>query len=305
MARASIEDLGPPPAGFEVDLRTDDPAGVVKFESEESCLKEDGLRISAVEKAIAARTLNRKNRKAAAKYIEFMEKVLAGEGRRLSAASRVKMREWRIKVSGWLWWLVEPLSQDDWVFFTVILPSWWVRSGDLKGVSAKHLMGRLRVALHRAGSARATGWLYTMIHGEFDGTTGGFSLHVHGIATRGMIEVVRRLRKQPQFRRQKRDLTRYPMMSVRRKVKIDKPRGKLPAALTYASKSYWPQHNSLIDEVGERRRVGRKHRIDDPKHLVRHLLWLYVQPVKHQVLLVHLSVIDGQLVAGKRGVRDS
>jgi hypothetical protein len=37
------------------------------------------------------------------------------------------------------------------------------------------------------------------------------------------------------------------------------------------------------------------------KHLARCLIWLHANRVKDQVLLVHLSVVDGKLVAGKRG----
>ncbi len=304
MSRANIEQLGPAPPRFRVDQRTDALDGLIKFEDEASCRAWDESRLAAIERRIASGTINRHDLRAAMKYASYLRNVLAGKKKRLSAASRVQMREWRIRISGHLWAHVDQLGPDGWMFFTIILPSWWVKSSKLNAVSAKHLMGRLRQALHRAGSSDAQGWLYTMIHGEFDGATKGFPLHVHGIATGEMIGVLRRLRKQPQFRQGKRDRERYPHLSVRRKVKIDKPRGNLPAALTYASKSYWPQHDSRIDEDGERRRVGRKHRIDYPKHLVRHLLWLHAQPVKHQVLLVHLSVIDGQLVAGKRGVRD-
>jgi hypothetical protein len=305
MPRGNIEDIGPAPDGFRVDLRTDDPTGLVKFEDADSCKNEDALRVASLERAIETKQLSGKDLKRAAKYIKFVKRVMAGKKRRVSAASRLQMLDWRIKVSGWLWWLIEPLGQHDWVFFTIILPSWWVRSADLKGVSSKQLMEKLRAALHRAGSAKASGWLYAMVHGEFDGDTAGFPLHVHGIATGDMVEVVRSLRKQRQFRRQDSDRARHPMLSVSRKVKIDKPWGHLPAVITYANKSYWPQHDSRIDDDGKRRRIGRKHRIDDPKHLVRHLLWLHFQHVKDHVLLVHLSVINGQLIAGKRGDRGS
>ena len=72
------------------------------------------------------------------------------------------MREWRIRLSGWVWSLTAPLGDDEWRFFTIVLPSWWVEARLLNAVEAKGLTERLRLALYRAGSAKASGWLYAM-----------------------------------------------------------------------------------------------------------------------------------------------
>lgn len=303
MPRQNIEDLGLPPHQYRVDLRTDDPCGIVKFEDSPACTKKNEQRIRKVEKAIRSGKLDRHERRKAAKLVKFLKRELKGKTVRLSAASRVGMRDFRIKTSGWLWSLIDPLDDDDWVFFTLMLPSWWVKSSELEKSAAKKLTERLRIALQRAGSGNASGWLYAMVHGEFDGSTVGFPVHIHGLATEGMVKVLRRLRKQRQFRPNTRDRSRYPKISVSRKLKIDKPWGYLPAAITYTSKSYWPQHNSLVEAGGKRSRIGKKHEIVKAKHLARCLVWLHSQPVKDQTLLVHLSTVNGKLVPGKRGDR--
>lgn len=298
MPRFSIEDLGPPPEPFRVDIRADYLNCTVRFETIEQCIANDATRVRMLMKAIASDVLKRKERQGAKRLLRFLAEC--PDGRRLSAASRVAMREWRVRVTGWLWALINPLSPGQWRAFTLVLPGWWVKSRDLKHVNAKQLMSRLRVALHRAGSGRASGWLYAMIHGEYDGTTGGFSVHVHGLATEGMVRVLGALRKQPQFRRNKIDQTRHPMIGVRRKLVIQCPERDYPALISYTSKSYWAQDDSYLDADGVRLRFGRKRMIQG-KHLVRCLIWLHAQPVKDQVLLVHLSVANGKLIAGKRG----
>lgn len=298
MPRLSIEDLGPPPEPFRVDIRASDLPRTVKFEKIKQCIDDDAKRVQLLTKTAASGVLKRKERRGAKQLVRFLAEC--PDRRPLSAASRVAMREWRVCMTGWLWALIDPLSPDQWRAFTLVLPSWWVKSRDLKHVNAKQLMSRLRAALHRAGSGRASGWLYAMIHGEYDGATGGFSVHVHGLATEGMVKVLRGLRDQRQFRRNKIDQTRYPMINVRRKLVIQCPERDYPSLISYASKSYWPQQDSRIEADGVRRRVGRKHMIEGT-HLARCLIWLHVNRVKDQVLLVHLSVVDGKLVAGKRG----
>jgi hypothetical protein len=81
---------------------------------------------------------------------------------------------------------------------------------------------------------------------------------------------------------------------------IQCPERDYPVLISYASKSYWAQDDSYLDADGVRQRFGRKRMIQG-KHLVRCLIWLHAQRVKDQVLLVHLSVAGGKLVAGKRG----
>jgi hypothetical protein len=302
MPRQSIEELHGPPAGFRVDERTDHPSDIIEFETEQSCVKWDHRRRRALRAYLAGASGGPNYRRALARLAGFMDAVSGGAARRLSAASKVQMRDWRHRVCGWLWSLVDDLGEDEWVFFSIVLPNWWVSAGGLGKVRAKSLTERLRLALYRAGAKDASGWLYAMIDGEFDGNTEGYTLHFHGIATEGMIRVLHRLRKQRQFRKNDTDAANYPFVRIKRKLQIERPHKPLPAPITYTSKSYQLQHDSVVDENGERRRVGYKHRIRR-NSLVRLLLWQHRNRVKHQVLLIHLSVVKGALVPGKRGAR--
>jgi hypothetical protein len=215
------------------------------------------------------------------------------------------MRKWRKRMTGWLWSLLDELDDAEWRSFTIVLPSWQVPSEKLGRQRAKKLIARVRSALNRAGSSNADGWLFAKIHGEFDGTTGCFSLHIHGQATKGMAELLKhQLRKQRQFRHRKGDREKFPLMAVTKRVLIQKPWGCPANAISYAVKSYWPQHNSIIASDGKRRRVGVKQQINDPVHKARYLLWLHSQDVKDQVLLMNLSVENGKLIHKRRGARN-
>lgn len=302
MPRPSIEDLGRPPQRFWTPLLNGDVDGDFTIESRASCIEEDRLRRRTAAVEIQGPLHGRKIKRSVAALLELLASVSEAPLPPLSAASRVLMRRWRARVCGWLWSLISVVGPGQWVFFTITLPSWWVPSRKLHTVRAKRLIERLRAALYRAGAAQASGWLYAMLHGEFDGSTNGFMLHVHGLATEEMIDVLRALRGQPQFRPCERDSQRYPLVVITRKLKIDQPWGDPLRVISYTSKSYWPQNDSCVNGEGKRRRYGRKRRIVG-KHFVRHLAWLHSQPVKDQVLLVHLSIVDRQLIHPHRASR--
>ena len=298
-------DLRRPPAEYRIDQRTDDPSGRISFETLSFSQWQNHERIRLVKRTLGL--LKPRERRAAMKLIAKLEadaEPRISPAPPFSPASSVAMREWRIRICGWQWSLIAPLNTDQWAFYTIILPKWWVKSRHLHKVRGERLLATLRTALNRAGAGEATGWLYAMIHGQFDGDTKGFPLHVHGLATEGMIRVLRRLRQQPQFRRGKHDRARYPQISISRKLKLDPPWAYLPAAITYCSKAYWLQKNSEVGTDGVRHRVGRPHQISG-KHHTRYLLWLDDHTLEQLTLLMGLRVTRDGLVPTKTGSSDA
>ena len=134
MARQSIEDLRLPPKKYRVDKYTEDPSGNIRLETAESAQLWDRRRCDDLRAIIASGVLSGKERREAQKLVAHYKLKGLGRAGPLSAASRIDMRQWRIRVSGWLWMLVADLNADKWVFFTVILPKWWVASSKLKHI---------------------------------------------------------------------------------------------------------------------------------------------------------------------------
>lgn len=128
MAHQSIENLLPPKDQFRVDKHTEDPSGCPQLEMLVSAQLEDRRRANGLMAFIASEIGGRKLRRAAKALLLYLQGVEFDHDRPLSAASRVDIRHSRIRVSGALWQLVTELGTDKWVFFTLILPKWWVAS---------------------------------------------------------------------------------------------------------------------------------------------------------------------------------
>lgn len=315
MSRQNIADLRLPRKRYRIERELE------RFETPFFSLSENETRASLLEAALAGGQLTPAQRKRTKRLQKRLrEPFRPGKLPEFTAASHVSMREWRICLFAELLRLTKSLKRKQWRVFTAILPHWRVGSDQLEGVDAATIPKEFRTDLDNAqrrlvaaGRLKPDGWLYAMIHGEFDATTGGFQLHLHGLATKGMIEVLKALRKRPsrpgtrkrrkvrqpgKYRPDERDRERYPYACIpAKKLQIEKPRN--PAeAISYTSKSYWVQHNSMIDERGRRKRLGEKGRIPGI-HQARYLLWLDRHGLKDLTLLVGLRVIDGRITPAR------
>jgi hypothetical protein len=293
MAGLCITDLPVPSDRYRVDKRTERADGVIDVESDAACRFQDRLRSKEISASVPKFT-DPGERLRALRLARRLE-VQVGTIRSLPCAigaSRLWMLAQRINICGALWELVAQLKPKQFVAFTVAIPQWSVRSEDLAHFDPTRMLRSFRTDLWRAGAANSSGWLYAAIHGEFDRTTGRFQLHLHGIATRGMIGVVKALRQLGQ--REKYNSKRDGIGAdaedyVALKLRIDRKLYDLPRPITYTTKSFWTADASYVDCDGVRRRYGHKSQITGI-HQTRYLLWLDRHPLKHLTLLVHLRV---------------
>lgn len=183
--------------------------------------------------------------------------------------------------------------------FTIIPLTWEVPQDQLDGINPKLLLLTFIAALYGNGAAGAKDWLIAFIHGECDPVAGVYRLHLHGLASDDMIEVVDRLRKLPNYAT-RRFLADGSPSPVYRRVRIErKPLTNLPAPITYLMQSFWPSRPVIINEDGRRVRSRVKQRIAEPYHS-QVLLWLDKWGLDDLTVMIGLRVTKNGLKQTKR-----
>lgn len=173
--------------------------------------------------------------------------------------------------------------------FTIIPRGWEFTPAQLASVLPSLLLAAFRTDLYRRGAARAGGWLFVFIHGEFDPVAGVFRLHIHGACSLEMVPVLDRLRTMRKYQ-SVRTLPDGGWDPVYRRVWVRrKPLTNMPDPITYLMQAFWPSRPIYIDDQGKRRRVREKRAIRDPYHAMM-LLWLDSCELKDLTLLVGLRV---------------
>lgn len=209
-------------------------------------------------------------------------------GNYLSPASASFMREQRIRIAGALWPIVE--NDQKARSITVVPVPWSYTADELSDVDAGDLLDSFRAALYARGAASASGWLIAGLHGEYDPTTRLFQLHLHGIGTGEMLEVVERLRKSRFL------LGRRKERPVYRTLVIGKvPLTNLPKPLTYVCQSFWSSRPSYEMSNGNKRRVRQKRRIPRAP-AYKALLWLDRHRIGELIVMVGLRATTRGLV---------
>lgn len=175
--------------------------------------------------------------------------------------------------------------------FTLLPRGLEVTPADLFTVQPSAITNQIRSQVNRAGADEASGWLVAGIHSEFDPTAELFTLHVHGIAARGMIDVVDELRStRPYCRRPPSEASDDRVAQRIRMTR--KPLTDLPRPLTYLWQSFWPSKargDDSDDDVGFGQLHRDKRRIPEPYH-TQMLLWLDRQRIEDMTLLINLSI---------------
>lgn len=294
MSGRGIGDLGRPERRRRMDLGKN--ARLSGFETNaesrrENCSRAKGLRWAAKKypDKVDAKAAN-----------ELADRLEAGSGRDVpdSLASSVRMRDYRINVTGALWELIRTSKRPRPVAITIVPRTWRLPEEQLYETLPAQLMAALENALYRRGAAKANGWLIVFLHGEYDPISGTYQLHVHGYAQGEMVEVVRRLRQLPNYKTQKFGKD-GKINSVYRPVRISLKRPKnRRRQIVYRLQSYWPAKAIVICDDGQRIRAKRRKRIPEPHHS-RLLLWLDRFKLADLTLMFGLRVTKSGLVQTK------
>lgn len=287
MARPGISKLGLPPRKYRPDLRTTRRDGVITFESEEASYDEDKFRIAQLERVerLYPDLLDPRSVRA---LRGRLEEGVWGESPIPTLASSLYMRQWRIRIVGWLWSLYDSPRNAP-VTTAHILPTGWIiPAKDLMLVKPEMLMNCLRCDLNRLSAKAADGFLFAFLHGEYNPEDDCFHLHAHCLVSKGMIDVVKKLRN-----REKARLLKFSNSITRTPVKIRATLRNLPNPLSYCCQSYWPKKGYLDPVTGDWKR-GKKHRIPEPYHSL-FLLWIDQWELEDLTLMMKLSVRAGRL----------
>lgn len=256
-----------------------------RFETKRKVRADDRDRAKRLLKACKTheRQLNVAAARRLAKRLDYLAR---GKGPPRSMASRSYMRIRRNAQGSQLYKLAE--KDPSLVAFTAIKRGLEFAPDELLDVDPRPILEGFRQALHRQGSGQADGWLIAWLHGEYELPTGTFRLHIHGLATAGMSDVVSRLRATRPYRSTRGS---SPGDGVFQRLRIERNLRHLPYPLTYGCKSYWPLKVVVDGDRGPRRSRGHR-RIPEPHHSFV-LLWLDKWRLSDITLLVHLSVEAG------------
>ena len=263
------------------------------FETEKLSAEEDPHRAERLAKARNAPGLFR-----AWSALKLARKLRRRRRPRTPASSRY-MRDWRIRLIGAVWKLIndspwDPATAGNVGVFSAVNRTWTFTPAELRRVDAARLMQNFRTDLNRAGAVTADGFLIGFLHGEWEPNEGVYRLHVHGVAAGGMIAVIDALRQRKSYRH-------YPDGAVKDAIKVSrKPLEHLPFAISYQFKSYWPERwIGWSDKAGKVVRERRGRQIKEPHHS-QVLLWLDRWSLEDMSLLMKVRVgRDGFVLAGQ------
>ena len=295
MSRRGIGEIGKPPMRFRVDLASN--AIGRGFETLDKSRREDLLRAKRVRKSLKKHP-EMFDRKAALALATKLEQAGEGGETPRSIASSVYMRGLRINVVGAVWQMIRKAGTKKVRAFTIVPRTWEFSGEKLDGVDPKHLMRGLLVALYGRGAAMANGWIFAVLHGEWDPIGQVYRIHVHGFAYGEMVAVIDRLRTLPNYATQ-RYLKDGSLSPVYRRVRVTREKlTNLPEPITYRLQSYWPAKALFISDDGARRRARRKGRIAEPHHS-QVLLWLDRWSISDLTLMVGLRLTKTGLTQTK------
>jgi len=181
-------------------------------------------------------------------------------------ASSRYMRDARNRVIGAIWDLIETggtpaclAAPDEYAVFTAIPEDCSVPLGTLHHVDPTRLMAAFRQHIIRSAQRLGVpveGQLFAALHGAYDPATSSYPLHVHGIATGGMVKIVDGLRDLRKYRpvqpNDGRDAAHTPVRLGRG------PLTNMPEPLTYVMKRFWPLRETYLDSDGLRKAYNSK-----------------------------------------------
>lgn len=261
----------------------------IDLETLEAARRESVYRSVSLRK-IAAGCGSKSKRRAALELADH----LAGMTLSLCAASPIGMHQMRLRVPAHLRCVLDRPDVETPKAATVIGRGMRLSPKELQETTAYDLKRQLRADLYNVGAAVASGVLFAGLHGAYDLSTGNYMLHWHLVATGGMIDVVDALRYRPKYRS-----SRNNPDDVSQRVRLSRIyQYELVKALTYLVQSFWSCRWVGEDDHGSPTRLVQRRRIPEPFHS-QYLLWLSRQSLTDLTLMIHLKVVDGQLMPSR------
>lgn len=223
------------------------------------------------------------------RLLKKLEKAEANGKVPKTLASSIHMRRLRNRVVGQILALIERASFGRVARFDGVPRGWEFTPDELEDKEPRKLMATVRKGLYEAGAKNADGWLIAFIHGEYEPESGIYRVHYHGVATGGMIDVLRALKALPKYKnRAEPDGSPDP---VKCRLRVSrKPISNLPYRVAYILKSYFTcRRVGPVGPDGKVKRARRSQRIPEPQHSGL-LAWLDQWRLQDMALIMKLSV---------------
>lgn len=292
MSQRSVENLTKPPKGFN-PAKAPKPSGSSRgFETVTYAQNEDCVRSCVLRRV--AKTLPKGRDRSS---MEKLAADLDGNAVPETCASYRHMRARRNAVIGHLWRLLEQVKANPRGTVTVMVRGWEIPPDDLHLIDPRRLLEPYRADLNRCGLARADGFAFFGLHGEYNSLTGMFDLHLHGVYVGAVEDVLRALRKRPKYQP-----AIIECQGARKKVNRVKvstrPMKAMPHPITYTLQSWWPRRDTFVAGGKVKRSKARK-RIPHFPHALW-LLWMDRWTVSDLTLMVRMRVTTKGLVHVER-----
>lgn len=293
MGRIKFVDVPMPAKAFRLDSKKAKQKHFGEFESEDSAYLEDKRRAKLLKQGRFHSTGK------LAKKLKRLEKRLLSDEAPKSLASSRYMRGVRLRICGHLWKMFETKQPKSLRFFTLIPRNWEIAAGHLQDFCPVRALRNFRRILNLYGANTAKGFFYAAIHGSFDPISKKYQLHLHGLASGKMVEVLERLRQTKNLISTKRDLETE---NVRQRVSVSRKRiDNLPRTVSYTLKAFWPSRIGKAQADDQSIPAGKR-RIPNPYH-AEYLLWLDRLETHNLILTIGLSASRHGYRISKRRVQ--
>ncbi|ACS38041.1 hypothetical protein [Methylorubrum extorquens] len=212
-------------------------------------------------------------------------------------ASAAYMRRFRLRFVGAVLRLIRENPTAEVGLVTIIPRDWRIRGRDLPTIKPKQYLERFRQQLVRAGLKEADGWLIAFLHGDYDPSHDTYQLHLHVVATGGLVPLIRQLNALPVYRRGDPTASGF----VRQPIRVLRLKDPERRVSYYLGQAFWPSKPSYVQD-GVWRRHPRRQRIPNPR-LAEWLMWIDRQSFSDLLMLRGCRLGDGTLMLQRNASR--
>lgn len=219
-----------------------------------------------------------------------LKRVTGGGPPAQTFASSAYMRRFRLRFVGAALKLIRDAPSAEVGLVTIIPRDWRISGRALPTIKPKQYLERFRQQLVRAGLKDADGWMIAFLHGDYDPSHDAYQLHLHIVATDGLLPLIDKLRSLPAYRRgdpARPGFVRQPIRALR----LQAPERRVSY---YLAQAFWPSKPSYCRD-GVWRRHPRRQRIPDPR-LAEWLMWIDRQSFGDLVMLRGCRLGGGTLL---------
>jgi|GEM_PF-6428595 len=209
------------------------------------------------------------------------------------------MREERLEFGAAMLEALERWPAESIRFFVALPRSGEVPARKLLKEEPSHHTERFRQQVNRVRKGDETGFLAAILEAELEPESGIFRFHLHGVATGGYLDRLKRLQALPAY--MAREHVKKPLQLNKLQGADDEQRAK---AVSYLLKNHWKQRRiGSVGEAGVVKRERKGQRLNEPNHTDM-LLWLDRHSVSNISLYMGCRMRSSKLELTNRDINE-